>query len=361
MHSLSEKKLTRKVSFLYVKTMSDTWDIGRVFSLARAFSPALLIFEDIDSMIRKDARSYFFNEMDGLASNDGLLFIATTNHLDELDPGLKNRPSRFDRKYLFPNPSEDERETYSEQWRQKIKRSKAGKNLKFPEALNAKIAHITKDFSFAYLKEAFTTTLMALARAALFDELNSSPPEPEYDLNRATLLPSDQACARTMQPPTDHSGPNPNSNEDKSSSELPFWKEFKAQVAILREDLDSTERALRARDSKILRPRDSKITDPHDVAVNDLFSCPLNRRSDRIASSSALPYRPSPPLDIRGGPPGESLFSRDRRGVIRDPGFQIDSVRVPFGPGESGRADWLLQGSAARYADRSDPMLGYGL
>ena len=333
--------------------MSDTWDIGRVFSLARQFSPALLIFEDIDSMIRKDARSYFFNEMDGLASNDGLLFIATTNHLDELDPGLKNRPSRFDRKYLFPNPSEAERETYSEQWRQKIKRSKAGKNLKFPEALNAKIAHITKDFSFAYLKEAFTTTLMALARAALFDELNFSPPEPEYDLNRATLLSNDQGYTGTTQPPIYQSAPNTNSEEDKELSELPFWKEFKAQVAILREDLDSAERALLA--------RDSKTTDPHDVAVNDLFSRPLNRRSDRIASSSALPYRPSPPLDIRGGPPGESLFSQDRRGIVRDPGFQIDSVRVPFGPGESGRADWFLQGSTARYADRSDPMLGYGL
>lgn len=49
-------------------------------------------------MIDDDNRSYFLNEVDGMDSNDGLLMIATTNHFDRLDPGLSNRPSRFDRK-----------------------------------------------------------------------------------------------------------------------------------------------------------------------------------------------------------------------------------------------------------------------
>lgn len=61
-------------------------------------APCLLIFEDLDSMIDDDNRSYFLNEVDGMDSNDGLLMIATTNHFDRLDPGLSNRPSRFDRK-----------------------------------------------------------------------------------------------------------------------------------------------------------------------------------------------------------------------------------------------------------------------
>lgn len=38
--------------------------------------------------------------------------VASTNHLDQLDPGLSSRPSRFDRKYLFPLPSEAERIMY---------------------------------------------------------------------------------------------------------------------------------------------------------------------------------------------------------------------------------------------------------
>ena len=61
-------------------------------------APCLLIFEDLDSMIDDDNRSYFLNEVDGMDVNDGLLMIATTNHFDRLDPGLSNRPSRFDRK-----------------------------------------------------------------------------------------------------------------------------------------------------------------------------------------------------------------------------------------------------------------------
>lgn len=61
-------------------------------------APCLLIFEDLDSMIDDDNRSYFLNEVDGMDTNDGLLMIATTNHFDKLDPGLSNRPSRFDRK-----------------------------------------------------------------------------------------------------------------------------------------------------------------------------------------------------------------------------------------------------------------------
>lgn len=42
----------------------------------------------------------------------GILMVATTNHLDELDPGLSKRPSRFDRKYLFPLPNQEERVLY---------------------------------------------------------------------------------------------------------------------------------------------------------------------------------------------------------------------------------------------------------
>lgn len=35
--------------------------------------------------------------------------IASTNHLERLDPGIAKRPSRFDRKYFFDDPSREER------------------------------------------------------------------------------------------------------------------------------------------------------------------------------------------------------------------------------------------------------------
>ena len=64
-----------------------------------------------------DSRSAFLNELDGLAANDGLLVIGTTNHFDRLDDAVSNRPSRFDRKYTFPNPDRAERYLYGQYWR----------------------------------------------------------------------------------------------------------------------------------------------------------------------------------------------------------------------------------------------------
>ena len=69
-----------------------------VFNHARTMSPCVLILEDLDSLITDRNRSFFLNQLDGLEGNDGLLLIGTTNHIERLDPGLSNRPSRFDRK-----------------------------------------------------------------------------------------------------------------------------------------------------------------------------------------------------------------------------------------------------------------------
>lgn len=37
--------------------------------------------------------------------------------VDKLDAGLSKRPSRFDRKYCFENPSFEDRVRYCEYWR----------------------------------------------------------------------------------------------------------------------------------------------------------------------------------------------------------------------------------------------------
>lgn len=92
-------------------------------------APCMLILEDIDTIVTARSRSYFFNEVDGLENNDGIFMVASTNYLDRLDPGLSSRPSRFDRKYLFPLPSQHERTLYCEYWRNKLK---SKPSIKFP-------------------------------------------------------------------------------------------------------------------------------------------------------------------------------------------------------------------------------------
>ncbi|KAL5391416.1 hypothetical protein DPSP01_001285 [Paraphaeosphaeria sporulosa] len=202
MHTVQERK--KPVVTLYVKSAPYPWNIRQVFQMARSMTPCMLVLEDIDTIVTKQTRSYFFNEVDGLENNDGMLMIATTNHLDELDPGLSKRPSRFDRKYLFPLPSKGERAQYAQYWRHKLKNKKS---IDFPSKLCDAVADITEDFSFAYLKEAFVATLLDLARAHDGDG-------------------EDEDSA---------------SKDDDPLDKYEFWRAFKAQVKILRREMGSDE------------------------------------------------------------------------------------------------------------------------
>ena len=73
----------------------------------------------------------------------------------------QKRPSRFDRKYYFPNPNVDERVAYCHFWQRKLSDNK---DIDFPDKLCRAIADITNDFSFAYIQEAFVAALLIIAR-----------------------------------------------------------------------------------------------------------------------------------------------------------------------------------------------------
>jgi len=169
--TISTKALMRDVSkrtspfieSLYVKTFQSfagpEYGIRQIFLKARQMAPCLLIFEDIDSLVNVSVRSYFLNEVDGLESNHGILMIGSTNHLEQLDPGIAKRPSRFDRKYLFDVPNTAERVQYAEYWRHKLADNK---KIDFPAEMSARVADITDGFSFAYMKEAFVAALLVI-------------------------------------------------------------------------------------------------------------------------------------------------------------------------------------------------------
>lgn len=136
------------------------YSVRRIFDQARRYAPCYLIFEDLDSLITDRVRSYFLNEIDGLKANEGILMVGSTNHIDRLDPGIAKRPSRFDRKYFFPNPDEAQRVKYAKFWQGKLDDNK---DIEFPDELCEAIAKITDGFSFAYMQEAFIAALLVLA------------------------------------------------------------------------------------------------------------------------------------------------------------------------------------------------------
>ena len=161
MNALSSRP--EPVPTLYVKSLAGCsnafYAIREIFQKARHSAPCLLVFEDLDSLITDNVKSFFLNEVDGLEDNDGLMMIGSTNYLERLDPGIAKRPGRFDRKYHFALPTKPERTDYCKFWRSKIAKNK---KVEFPEDLCESIADITEGFSYAYLKEAFVTSLLSI-------------------------------------------------------------------------------------------------------------------------------------------------------------------------------------------------------
>lgn len=225
MHSLYER--LDPIPTLYVRSLSSyggpEYAISSIFNKARQMAPCFLVFEDLDSIITDAVRSYFLNEVDGLKSNDGILMLGSTNHLERLDPGISKRPSRFDRKYCFSNPSLQERVQYCEFWRTKLSENE---DIEFPTRLNKAIASITKDFSFAYIQEAFVASLLEIAGGE--EGTNDGGDDFFSHVFHASKL---AELTQDLIP----------AEENKDLDEYVLWRQMKKQVRILRDELEAKE------------------------------------------------------------------------------------------------------------------------
>jgi hypothetical protein len=145
---------------LYVKSFKSRYGTEQeamhsVFHRARHTTPCLVVLEDIDSLIDNKCRSFFLNELDGFATNTGVVVLATTNHPERLDPAILDRPSRFDRKYYFELPAPAERNAYIRTWSDKLQHE-----MRISETVANEIVSQTEGFSFAYMKELFLSSMM---------------------------------------------------------------------------------------------------------------------------------------------------------------------------------------------------------
>ncbi|KAJ2613977.1 hypothetical protein H4S08_001941 [Coemansia sp. RSA 1365] len=91
--------------------------LRETFQRARATSPAVIFFDEIEAMVGKRALggaanadsvqerilSTLLNEMDGVESSDGVLVVGATNRIDMIDAALL-RPGRFDHVVYVPPP-----------------------------------------------------------------------------------------------------------------------------------------------------------------------------------------------------------------------------------------------------------------
>ena len=151
---------------LYVRSLSSDQNdnthnsIRNVFDRARIAAPCILVLEDLDSLVTDKNRSVFLNEMDGFTSNTGIVTLATSNHPEKLDPALAERPSRFDRKYQFDLPAQNERHSYLAMWNASLQTE-----LQLTAADTDSISALTEGFSFAHLKELIVSSVTAWMNA----------------------------------------------------------------------------------------------------------------------------------------------------------------------------------------------------
>jgi AAA+ superfamily predicted ATPase len=126
--------------------------VREAFTYAEEQSPALLYFEDLDSLLEKNVDiSSFLNLMDGISAKNGLLVVATANNVKKLKTNITDRPSRFDRKFEIPLPNQEMAYIYLKRWFGNLITVKKCREL-------AKYAE-KYEFSYAYLKELYISSM----------------------------------------------------------------------------------------------------------------------------------------------------------------------------------------------------------
>ena len=152
------KKYDVGSKYLHINSNLTESEMWVFFNALHDEKPSLLILEDVESMIAETriSRSQFLNCLDGVDRSARYILIATANRPEELDSALLHRPSRFDRVWKFPLPSQELRVQYM------------AKN--FPdvaESLRMDIARESRGWTFAYLKEVKITAATLAANEGL--------------------------------------------------------------------------------------------------------------------------------------------------------------------------------------------------
>ena len=91
--------------------------IEQALAIGRDLAPATFVFEDIDLVAAERTMEFgsqgvlfeLLNQMEGLAEDEDLLFLLTTNRPDLIEPALAARPGRIDLALEIPLPDPDGR------------------------------------------------------------------------------------------------------------------------------------------------------------------------------------------------------------------------------------------------------------
>jgi hypothetical protein len=137
---------------LFQEQTEDT-HLEKMFQRAANSAPALVVIEDIDRAFPRVPSSglqckvslqQLLNCLDGIASKDGVVVVATANDPTVLDAAILRRPGRFDRVVALPAPDRQLRNRYFKRF-----------NPHLDDEALFRAAQDSDGFSFAQLKEAY--------------------------------------------------------------------------------------------------------------------------------------------------------------------------------------------------------------
>jgi SpoVK/Ycf46/Vps4 family AAA+-type ATPase len=153
---LSSRGLTAFTIRLFDEKANDE-HLEYLFERAAKQAPAVVLLEDIDRCFPRAGGSAtkvslqtLLNCLDGVASEEGIITVATANDPTALDPAILRRPGRFDRVVLFADPTPELRRQYF------VRMHPAFADVNLDEAVEE-----SAGFSFAQLREAFIMAAQA--------------------------------------------------------------------------------------------------------------------------------------------------------------------------------------------------------
>ena len=136
-------------------------EIKRVFELGRKLSPTLVIIEDIDTagtVSRKftdhPILGEYLQSLDGMNPNEGMVILATTNHTENIDPAISDRPGRFDRIIEVPLPNKTQRREIIQNLLRKMPTGRISK------VVLSDLAKRTEGLSGAWIREVVQTGMI---------------------------------------------------------------------------------------------------------------------------------------------------------------------------------------------------------
>ena len=175
--------------------------IEQALAIGRELAPATFVFEDVDLVAAErtmafDSEGVLFellNQMEGLAEDEDLLFLLTTNRPDLIEPALAARPGRIDLALEIPLPDDDGRRRLIALY---------GEGIDIDHATQGDLIERSEGVSGAFIKELARQAWLRAGLDAAATHRRGSPPRS----GRAAggTLNIDPAAARSTRPRRDH-------------------------------------------------------------------------------------------------------------------------------------------------------------